>query len=240
MSEDLYSDYIRREPHPRNVVFIRKWHRKLLKLSLKNKSVGRVLEIGPGHGYFAEHVVAHGIDYEFIDTSPAVCNKMISLGFNGHLGLLKDLLPIIGKFDLVYMSHVLEHSPSWVEARQLLQDCHGVLTDGGSVVIVSPDILNWRHEFWNVDWSHGYPTSIRNVAQLCSDVGFHEIDTKHHRNGSTGILTRAIFCILSKVPHRAIDRVITPARYLKGDGFTYSWKAVFGWRQIYVSAKKND
>jgi hypothetical protein len=31
MSDELYSDYVRREPHPRNAVFIEKWHEKLLK-----------------------------------------------------------------------------------------------------------------------------------------------------------------------------------------------------------------
>jgi hypothetical protein len=32
---------------------------------------------------------------------------------------------------MVYMSHVLEHSPSWIDARQLLDDCDKVLKNQG-------------------------------------------------------------------------------------------------------------
>jgi SAM-dependent methyltransferase len=238
MDEDLYSDYVRREPHPRNAVYIEKWHGKLLKLALKNEnSISRILEIGPGHGYFAKHCVSSGLNYEFVDTSASVFKKMESLGYSGHLGLLSDLLPKLGKYDMVYMSHVLEHSPSWSEARQLLDDCRQVLSADGCLVIISPDVLNWKHEFWNVDWSHGYPTSIRNSSQLCGDVGFSSIDAMHHRNGSSNIIVRVLFTVLAKIPHRIIDRVISPDRYRLGDGFTYSWKVVFGWRQIFIKAK---
>jgi SAM-dependent methyltransferase len=163
---------------------------------------------------------------------------MQQLGFAGHLGMLSDLLPKLGKYDVVYMSHVLEHCPSWLEARQLLDDCRMVLNNGGSLVIVSPDVLNWKFEFWNVDWSHGYPTSIRNISQLCSDVGFTNIKAMHHRNGSSNIVVRSLFAVLAKIPHRIVDRVITPDRYQLGDGLVYSWKAIFGWRQILIKANR--
>ena len=241
MSEDLYSDYVRREPHPRNAVFIAKWHGKLLRIALKDEyPVKRILEIGPGHGYFAEHCKSNGLIYEFCDTSPAVFNKMEELGYTGHLGLLSDLLPKLGKYDMVYMSHVIEHSPSWIDARKLLEDCQKVLSCNGKLVIVSPDLLSWKHEFWNVDWSHGYPTSVRNLSQLCSDVGYIDIEAKHHRNGSSNIFIRGIFRLLAKIPHRPIDRLITPTRYGLGDGFVYSWKAVFGWRQVFIKASAHD
>jgi hypothetical protein len=242
MSTDLYSDYVRREPHPRNAVFIKKWHGKLLDLALKQSKSQpkRVLEIGPGHGYFAEHCRSRGLNYEFCDTSAAVVAKMSALGFHGHLGLVHELGDVLGKYDLIWMSHVLEHSPTWLSAREMIDAGRKHLTDQGFLVVVSPDILSWRHEFWNVDWSHGYPTSIRNVVQLCSDVGFNEINAFHHRNGSKNLITRLVFSAIALAPHRVIDRALTPSRYKVGDGFTYSWKAVFGWRQIFVMASKSQ
>jgi len=241
MNTDLYSDYIRREPHPRNAVFIKKWHGKLLNLALQQTQSPpkNVLEIGPGHGYFAEHCRDKGLSYEFCDTSSAVLEKMSALGFEGHLGLLHELTLSPGQFDLIWMSHVLEHSPTWLAAREMVDAAQQLLAPNGALVIVSPDILSWRHEFWNVDWSHGYPTSVRNVVQMCSDVGFQEVTAFHHRNGSKNLLVRAVFSLISWVPHRFIDRVLTPSRYKVGDGFTYSWKAVFGWRQIFVMARKS-
>ena len=50
MSEsDLYSNYIRREPHERSKKFISNWHNKLLKHALSDieDPVKNVLEIGP-------------------------------------------------------------------------------------------------------------------------------------------------------------------------------------------------
>jgi hypothetical protein len=240
VSGDLYSDYMRREPHPRNAVFIRKWHGKLLGIAIKNRQSQpqSILEIGPGHGYLADHCRSLGIRYEFCDTSPAVVASMESQGFKGYLGLVDQVAAQLGKYDMVWMSHVLEHSPTWLDARKMIETARNLLNDEGQAVIVSPDIMNWRREFWNVDWSHGYPTSIRNVSQMCSDVGLTRIIAQHHRNGSTQLLTRALFAVIALTPHRLIDRILSPTRYKVGDGFTYSWKCVFGWRQILIQASQ--
>jgi hypothetical protein len=242
MSGELYSDYMQREPHPRNAVFIKRWHGKLLKLALRDiKSVPKsVLEIGPGHGYFAEHCREAGFTYEFCDTSPAVLSKMSELGFRGHLGLIQDVAPNLGKYDMIWMSHVLEHSPTWLAAREMVATCRDLLSEEGFVVVVGPDALSWRREFRNVDWSHGYPTTIRNVSQLLNDVGLKNVVARHHRNGSDKFLLRAVFSLVSLAPHRLIDRCLTPGRYKVGDGLLYSWKAVFGWRQICVMARKTQ
>ena len=66
---------------------------KLLRLALKNKKtkVMNVLEIGPGHGYFAQHCISEGLNYEFIDNSRAVFTKLTELGMSGHLGLINEI-----------------------------------------------------------------------------------------------------------------------------------------------------
>jgi SAM-dependent methyltransferase len=240
MSGELYSDYMQREPHPRNAVFIKKWHGKLLALALKgvDKAPTSVLEIGPGHGYFAEHCRQAGMAYEFCDTSPAVVSKMNELGFPGHLGLVQDAAANLGTYDMIWMSHVLEHSPTWLSAREMISAAKELLHENGFLVVVGPDALSWKKEFWNVDWSHGYPTTIRNVSQLFNDVGLSQISARHHRNGSFNPGTQSIFALLSKIPHRIVDRVLTPSRSKIGDGFLYSWKAIFGWRQILVIGQK--
>jgi hypothetical protein len=242
MSGELYSDYMQREPHPRNAVYIKRWHGRLLKLALKKHKHApkSVLEIGPGHGYFAEHCRDAGFTYEFCDTSPAVLSKMNELGFQGHLGLIQDVAPNLGKYDMIWMSHVLEHSPTWLAAREMVSTCRDLLSEEGFVVIVGPDALNWRREFWNVDWSHGYPTTIRNVSQLLNDVDLKKIKAQHLRNGSDNLLVRFCFGALALIPHQPIDRLLTPERYRMRDGQFYSWKAIFGWRQILVIGFHHD
>ena len=242
MSGELYSDYMQREPHPRNTVFIKRWHGRLLKLALRDldHAPKSILEIGPGHGYFAEHCRDAGFTYEFCDTSPAVLSKMSELGFRGHLGLVQDVAPNLGKYDMIWMSHVLEHSPTWLAAREMVSTCQDLLSEEGLVVVIGPDALSWRREFWNVDWSHGYPTTVRNVSQLLNDVGLKNIVARHHRNGSDNFFVKFLFGALSAIPHRLVDRFLTPKRHEIGDGYVYSWKAIFGWRQILVMASTNS
>ena len=233
---DLYSNYIRREPHERSKKFISNWHRKLLKHALVNSEnpVISVLEIGPGHGYFANHVVEVGMDYVFIDTSPSVYTKMKDQGFDGHLGTVGDFAVSPKKFDLIWLSHVLEHSPTWVDARQLVSDVAELLSPMGIIVIIGPDAQSWGREFWNIDATHGFPTTLRNVAQLADDVGLSVLQARYHRNASFGVASKAMFFLLSVLPHRLIDRILTPERSKIGDGLLISWKAVFGWRQIFI------
>jgi hypothetical protein len=162
---------------------------------------------------------------------------MSELGFRGHLGLIQDVAPNLGKYDMIWMSHVLEHSPTWLAAREMVATCRDLLSEEGFVVVVGPDALSWRREFRNVDWSHGYPTTIRNVSQLFNDVGLKNVVARHHRNGGDNLFIRFLFSVLSAIPHRLVDRFLTPSRYKTGDGLVYSWKAILGWRQIFVSGK---
>ena len=75
---------------------------------------------------------------------------------------------------------------------------------------------------------------VRNVAQLADDVGLSVINAKHHRNANFDIISKAAFSVLSVLPHRLIDCILTPERSKIGDGLLISWKAVFGWRQIFI------
>jgi SAM-dependent methyltransferase len=236
---DLYSNYIRREPHDRSKRFISNWHKKLLEHALRGSEnpVKNVLEIGPGHGFFATHVVIMGMKYEFVDTSPAVYAKMKSEGFDGYLGTVREFSVSTKKFDLIWLSHVLEHSPTWVDARQLLSDIAGLLSPTGRIVIIGPDALRMGREFWNSDATHGFPTTLRNVLQLSDDVGLSMIHAKYHRNADFNFISKAVCFVVGTLPHRLIDRLLTPERSKKGDGLLYSWKTVFGWRQIFIVLK---
>jgi len=169
-----------------------------------------------------------------------VFNKLTELGMSGHLGLVNEVSgQIAKKFDLIWMSHVLEHSPTWVDARNLLDDARKLLAENGSIVVVGPDVIDWGRQFWNIDATHGYPTTLRNVIQLCDDVGLQTSIAKHHRNASIGVFSRIIFSSLSCIPYMWVDRFLSPARAHLGDGYLISWKAVFGWRQIFIMAERS-
>lgn len=110
MNDELYSNYVDREPHPRNARFIRSWHAHQLANAISVCGMPRsVLEIGPGHGYFAEACREMGIEYRYCDTSPAVHRKMSELGFTGDLGLLHEIPGDRTGVDIIWMSLSLIH-----------------------------------------------------------------------------------------------------------------------------------
>lgn len=242
--ESLYSNYAARIPTAQLLPVLKWWHRRLLRYYLNTSastSVTRnVLEIGPGHGFLAEEVTNRGWTYAAVDNSASISKSLTDDGYRVHLGDVGDLLHDQERFDVVWLSHVLEHSENQYSARQLLTNCRHLLADDGLIVVISPDILSWRHHFWEVDWSHGYQTSLRSTVQLLEDIGC-EIDvTAYHRGGCFNLVNRGVFAVLSLIPHRLLDFLINPSRARQGDGIAYSWKAVFGWRQIFISAKKGN
>ena len=143
---ELYSNYIRREPHDKSQKFVSNWHKKLLNHFLRESTnlTNNVLEIGPGHGYFASHVCRLGMNYEFIDTSPAVHDKMTSQGFIGHLGTVSDFQGSPKRFDLIWLSHVLEHSPTWVAKHSALSWKNPALNLPESLWNLNSGQARWR------------------------------------------------------------------------------------------------
>ena len=242
-SDGYYSEYIQdRKPSDFGNRLISNWHAKMLNYVVRRNELTpkqRFLEIGPGHGQFAECVSKKQFEYLFVDMSESVYAAMNAEGFSGHNGKLSELPDSFGKFDVIWISHVLEHCATWVDAREMLEQAKSRLKEGGILTIVSPDILSSRAEFWSSDFSHGYPTSIRNVAQLMSDVGLKVIQSAHHRNGRFSLVGRILPALLTLVPHNLIDCIISPKRRIKGEGFFYSWKSIFGWRQLLVVGQKS-
>jgi 2-polyprenyl-3-methyl-5-hydroxy-6-metoxy-1,4-benzoquinol methylase len=242
MANTLYSDYESRRPHPSLDFLVVNWHKRLFHLAIKKIQPLKdftMLEIGPGHGYLARHCLKHNIEYQAIDTSPAVVQTLRSQGISVTEGEL-DRLNAHKSYDLLWMSHVLEHMKDWTTARETVAAAEKVLSQGGHIVIISPDINSWRQHFWEVDWSHGYQTSLRSTIQLLSDVGLEITYASHHRGGSTKHLARALFGLSTLLPHRILDAIISPSRSKRGDGFIYTWKILFAWRQVIIIARKHS
>jgi hypothetical protein len=140
--------------------------------------------------------------------------------------------PAVG---VVWMSHMLEHAPTYRDARAIVAAAAERLAHGGHLVVIGPDVLSSRGGFWDSDWSHGFPTSLRRVAQLLGEAGLQVVAKRHHTLTVDGAWATVLSGLLRLVPCRLLDAAL---ERLTGRPLAYSFMTLLGWRQIFVVGRK--
>jgi hypothetical protein len=235
-----YSEYYAtRKPIKLAEPVIRFWHKRMLAIAgryiphLKSKTL---LEIGAGHGFLADACQQKKISYNGHEMNVEQANL---LQLSGHQVSPATIPPIPAgeAAHIIWLSHVLEHASNYTEAKEMLLACHQRLEPEGYVVIIAPDIYHWKEEFWSLDWSHGFPTSLVRVEQLLNETGFTVFQSMHHTFTVTNALgawfisTFFRFCL----PKNILDYFF---HRWTGHRFCNAFMSVFGLRQIYLIGKK--
>ena len=152
----------------------------------------QILEVGPGKGYFYSACRADGnIDYFAVDRNERILSNLADLP-NDHktLGDAPEL-PNDGRtFDVIYASFVIEHLIGGGEAQyRFINEAKKRLRPGGLIVLQAPDCEKLGAEFWNIDYTHTFPTTKRSIAHAFYD---NEIDDVTIYDIS-GLLTHRFF-----------------------------------------------
>jgi SAM-dependent methyltransferase len=133
---------------------------------------GPMLEIGPGHGSLAALAIEAGWKYSAVEPSPALAERLRAAGIE----VVQAMTPPIPRPDascrVLYADQVLEHMSGIDAARQLTAEASRVIEPGGVFFVVVPDYLKERGFFWDIDYTHNFPTTERRVRQLLYDGGF--------------------------------------------------------------------
>ncbi len=133
---------------------------------------GPMLEIGPGQGTLAALAIQAGWRYSAVEPSPLLADQLRAEG----LDIVQAWTPPIPAADsscaVLYADQVLEHMSGIDTARAFVSEALRVLQPGGVVFIVVPDYLKERGFFWDIDYTHNFPTTERRVRQLLYDGGF--------------------------------------------------------------------
>lgn len=131
-----------------------------------------ILEIGGGRGYFAEACIKRGWNYCTIEKSIVITESLQKRGLKAINASIPPI-PINGKmFDLIHADQVIEHLNNHDEAIFLVQECWRVLKPSGILSIVCPNILSQKFYFYEIDYSHSYPTSKYRLEWLLKDYDF--------------------------------------------------------------------
>lgn len=156
---------------------------RLLCVSPHSRSL---LEIGPGRGVFAGVCRQAHLRYYALDINHRL---LMRLGDQGvcRVQSYAERLPFVSRaFDIAFASHVIEHSPGYVEALSLLSEMRRVVIPGGIVALIVPDYLALREDFWNCDYSHSFVTTRRRLLQMYHDAELTVIEQRSLYGPLTG------------------------------------------------------
>ncbi len=149
----------------------------------------RALEVGVGIGLFARACKERNWDYVGIDR-----NRKMADGLGEEFRMVcAEIPPWPGDlqestFDVAYSAFVLEHLADGSAALEFVDVLRRAVKPDGVVAVVVPDALSLGLEFWNLDYTHRYPTAERNVTQILLEGGLRIDRVIRYRGpGWTGI-----------------------------------------------------
>jgi len=220
--------------------FIRRVLRTILKVLNRDLSELEVLEIGTGMGHFAEVAIADGAK-RYVGVEPNKILREAAQQSAGAFVVLEGALPRLpaetaGQFDVVVLTHVFEHASSGYEAREWADSLLGTLKPGGHVIVISPDVLDYKAFFWATDWSHAFPTSTENVRQIFADTGAEVKVAKRMRLGTINPVVTGIAFVLSKLWPTKLANLVS--RNLLGRELGTSVQVAFLWGMAFVVSEK--
>jgi SAM-dependent methyltransferase len=158
---------------------------------------GRLLEVGCGDGSRLLDLQRRGWVVEGQEVDAQAARRARSRGLTVHEGSLEQCgLPEDG-YDVILMSHVLEHLH---RPGEVLRQCRKLLRPGGRLVVSTPNVESLGHRTYRGNWlaldppRHLVIHSRRSLANLLREAGFDE----------PSVRTVAVNCELSALHSRDI------------------------------------
>ena len=115
-------------------------------LAMLPPSPGRILDVGCGAGDNAALLAGRGWQVTGVTIDPREREVALPFCEDIHLGNLEEGLPdaVTGTFDVVLMSHVLEHL---AQPSHLLADIRERLAANGVIAVALPNVLHYSQRF---------------------------------------------------------------------------------------------
>ncbi len=204
-----------------------------------------VLEIGTGVGRVASQVLARGHSYVGIEPTQSLrlaaverMTTQYSKGrvFDSRLPSLHGLTE--SGFTHVIAVHVLEHAEGSKSAFEWLSAMAEKTASGGVLLIICPNILDFRGYFFDSDWTHGWESTSSRIASMGEDVGLEVLEEMNMRAGFSNPIIKFPLALAGKIfPTDLLNYVSLKSFGLRNFG-TGIQTALF-WRTCWVVFKKN-
>jgi len=136
---------------------------------------GRMLDVGCGDGRFLKMSESLGWKAEGVELDLGAVTTTRRKGFAVHYGTLSDQHYPDSTFDLVLLSHVIEHL---CEPTDTIAEIYRILRPGGKMIVTTPNIESWGHRYFGSSWvaldppRHLYLFNYKNLHLLADKAGF--------------------------------------------------------------------
>jgi len=110
---------------------------------------GRLLDVGFGDGGFLENAKSVGWEVVGVDIDSETVNSARQRGLNVHQGSLDVFCDTCDSFDVITMSHVIEHLHDPITA---LRAVYRLLKPNGHLWLETPNINSLGHQYFQRNW----------------------------------------------------------------------------------------
>lgn len=201
----FYDNFSKRDASPTKagMYTIKFWHKYFTKKIKQkvNKDKIKILEIGPGLGYFAKLTTQDKkFQYSAIEINNSLAQNLRDSGLDVAIGSVPPI-NTNRKYDVIYLNQVFEHMPNWNIALELVEDIKTKLNKNGLAIIICPDIEFWGTDFFLGDYTHSFPTSKRALCQVCTDAELNIIEIGNYTLISNNIIFCKIITIATKLSY---------------------------------------
>ncbi len=151
---------------------------------------GTLLDVGCGNGVFLLRARDAGWQATGLEPDPAAVRAARGNGFDVIEGLI-DQVPETRQFDVITVSHVIEHVH---DAAHFLAKAQGLLRPGGQLWLSTPNPDSWGHRAYGTAWRGLEPPrhltvfTARALQQQLAQAGFTAITAHRRGRGSRYIL----------------------------------------------------
>ena len=110
---------------------------------------GTLLDLGCGNGSFLQVAKSCGWDVVGADPDHKAIARCLKLGLNVHQGIIEQFEMKKELFDIITLSHVIEHVHDPVG---VLKACYCLLKPGGHLWLETPNIESLGHRYYTTNW----------------------------------------------------------------------------------------
>ena len=168
-----------------------RWEWGVVRRILKQRARANLLELGCGQGKFLNAIAdLRHVDAQGIDLSEAAIASARAKGLNARRASIEEFLGGQWRFDMIFMSHVLEHVE---DPLGVVQNCKKLLDPGGEIIFSVPYSPTSR-EYLRLDIMNLPPHHLTrwNMASLRRLAEIARLKLAHEMREAKPLLKRAL------------------------------------------------